>query len=580
MDTSLEINMLDTAIKELPESVNKLTGLNYLEMSGCMGLQHLPSSLFMLPNFVTLKIGGCRQLRESFRRLERSHSACPKLETLHFDTVDLSDEDIQAIIYNFPNLKDLNVAWSLFVSLPARIKESTKLTSLDLRYCVKLEEIPELPSSVEKVDARHCKSLTSKTSNNLWSQVRKEMKRLEVMMPKREIPEWFDHVKKGGFPVFEARGKFPTVALAFVFEQENGNVKRSLPGMPAHWQAVGMYLFIDGEHRRYHNFVVAENHALLCDLRVLFNLEEWEDVGVGIGNDWKTIQVYCETELTLCSWGVYVYKHETNMEDIHFISQDSSSSLVPSLPTISEEEKVRNQKQSLNLPEMYRALHMQIRTLDELGHFVDESPELLETSQMLLRFLEKASRSIMAPREGEGSSGLNIEDEEDEEVDLLSHFIAKITGDDRGNTQEAGPSSEQQYAEELVQEDSSSACGSGKSPEDVEDTSDVNHNIPQPETHTADPTSLAILPIFKKLLCFFCLFCLFVIFPNLKYLNVSANNFVSLLPQILQSIYLTCFDVSCCMELKVTPESTSSVKKVNARLCNSLTSKTSRMLWL
>jgi len=31
------------------------------------------------------------------------------------------------------------------------------------------------------------------------------------MMLKREIPEWFDCVNEGGYPVFEARGKFPAV---------------------------------------------------------------------------------------------------------------------------------------------------------------------------------------------------------------------------------------------------------------------------------------------------------------------------------------------------------------------------------
>lgn len=30
-------------------------------------------------------------------------------------------------------------------------------------------------------------------------------------MLKREIPEWFDCVNEGGYPVFEARGKFPAV---------------------------------------------------------------------------------------------------------------------------------------------------------------------------------------------------------------------------------------------------------------------------------------------------------------------------------------------------------------------------------
>jgi len=41
----------------------------------------------------------------------------------------------------------------------------------------------------------------------------------------------------------------------------------------------------------------------LCDLRGLFKLEESDNVVVRIGNDRKTILVYCETCCTLCSWG-------------------------------------------------------------------------------------------------------------------------------------------------------------------------------------------------------------------------------------------------------------------------------------
>ncbi|KAG4385092.1 hypothetical protein AAZX31_12G025800 [Glycine max] len=442
MDKPLRIQMLYTAIQELPESIKKLTGLNYLHIEGCKGLQHLPSSLFVLPNFVTLRIGGCYLLRESFRRFEGSHSACPKLETLHFGMADLSDEDIHAIIYNFPNLKHLDVSFNHFVSLPAHIKQSTKLTSLDVSYCDKLQEIPELPSTVQKVYASECNSLTPETSNILWSQVRKEIRGLEVRMPKREIPEWFDYVNEGGYPVFKARGKFPAVALAFVF----GDVK-ALPYLSS--MGVHLHLFIEGEHRLCDRFIVVKNQALLCDIRVLFSFEKWEDVGVGIGNDWKTIQVFCETGCnSLRSWGVYVYRHETNMEDIQFLSQHSISSLVRSL-----HEERKKSDQSLKGREMF---HLQMRNNEEMFYCMHK-----QRRRELLLISEKTSRRAMAPREGEGSSGLNIDDKEDKEADSMLELLAEITSDDGEETQEAGPSSEQRY-EGLLDEDSRSACRSGK----------------------------------------------------------------------------------------------------------------------
>ncbi|XP_029127157.1 TMV resistance protein N isoform X2 [Cajanus cajan] len=390
MDKPLKIIMMDTSITDLPESVEKLIGLKLIDMTGCKELRHLPSSLFMLPNFVTLKIGKCHGLRESFRRFQGSHSTCPKLETLDFCDADLSERDLSTIIYNFPNLKDLIVSQNNFVSLPADIIKSTKLASLDVSSCEKLEEISELPSSIEKVDARECNSLTWETSNMLWSQVRKEMKRLHVVMPnpKREIPEWFDYVKEGGYPVFEVRGKFPAVALAFVFGEVVANVNRLL-------SSVHMHLIIDGERKGYRKFSVNENHVLLYDLPNLFGLEERD-----VGNDWKTIMICCKTNLSLCSWGVYAYN-----QGIRFPGQDQVRS---------EEEKVRNKKRSSNILDINRVLCVMMTSLDELGYSTDKSAE---TSQMLLRVLQKELR---ASREEEG---LNVEDKE---VNFVAKFMEMV----------------------------------------------------------------------------------------------------------------------------------------------------------
>jgi len=239
------------------------------------------------------------------------------------------------------------------------------------------------------------------------------MKRLEVAMPKKKIPEWFDHVNEGGIPFFNARKKLSAVALALVFGEVDAKPDREI--MEGRWRTVGMHLFIEGERRRYHNFSVAENHVLLCDLRVLFNLEERGDLGFGVGKDWKSIQVFCETNLSLCSWGVYVYKTETNMEDIKFTSEDPGSSLVWSDDQIiSDMHKIASKKISLNLPEMHREFRIWRTGSRKHGSFKDGSS----------RDLEKASRRVMALREEEGGSGMNIEDEKNEEVDSLLDMLA------------------------------------------------------------------------------------------------------------------------------------------------------------
>jgi Leucine-rich repeat (LRR) protein len=174
MDKPLKIYMINTAIKEFPKSIGNLTGLDYIDMSICKGLKDLSSSFLLLPKLVTLKIDGCSRLGESFQRFKESHSVAnnyPNLEALHFSEANLSYEDVNAIIETFPKLKDLKVSHNGFVALPNCIRRSMHLKSLDVSFCRNLTEVPELPLSIQKIDARHCQSLTLEASNVLWSKV-------------------------------------------------------------------------------------------------------------------------------------------------------------------------------------------------------------------------------------------------------------------------------------------------------------------------------------------------------------------------------------------------------------------------
>ena len=143
----------------------------------------------------------------------------------------------------------------------------------------------------------------------------KEIDRLQVVMPKTEIPEWWDYRNRRGHLTLWARRKFPVVALAFLFDKINS-------------KAVQLHLIIDGEQvdvqrQQFLSFTVVEDHVLLCDLRVLFSDEEWEslDARIGHDNDWKEVQVKCEPDITPVQWGVYVYKPETSTDDISMRSQ-------------------------------------------------------------------------------------------------------------------------------------------------------------------------------------------------------------------------------------------------------------------
>ncbi|TKY67740.1 hypothetical protein E2542_SST10635 [Spatholobus suberectus] len=98
----------------------------------------------------------------------------------------------------------------------------------------------------------------------------------------------------------------------------------------------------------------------------------------------------------------------------------------------------------------------------------------------------------MAPIEEEGTPGLNIDDKE---VKATLAWIADIINGDGEKSQEPSPSNDMRNIQ-------AQQAGREKSAEDVEDAYDLKHNIPQTDTHTADPACLAILSILKKLLCF------------------------------------------------------------------------------
>ncbi|KAI4345097.1 hypothetical protein L6164_012259 [Bauhinia variegata] len=73
----------------------------------------------------------------------------------------------------------------------------------------------------QRILARNCKSLTSESSSILWSQAFKEVHRLQVRMPAKKFPVWFDHNNKGETLSFWFRQKFPIVAAAFSFRNLN-----------------------------------------------------------------------------------------------------------------------------------------------------------------------------------------------------------------------------------------------------------------------------------------------------------------------------------------------------------------------
>ncbi|MED6184887.1 hypothetical protein PIB30_051816 [Stylosanthes scabra] len=378
MDKPLKINLVNSAIEEFPDSVGNLTGLEHIDISNSKRLRYLPSSFLKLPKLFTLTIEGCSVLGKSFQRF-KGHSS-PNIRRLNFSDANLSDEDFHPIIQVLQNLEDINVSHNDFTSFPNCIKGSLHIKSIDVSYCKSLKVIPELPSSIQKLDARYCLSLSSKSSTMLLSKILQETQRLEVVMPKMKIRSLFDYNCKKDNPLFWVRRKFPVIALALTFGRATGkDIDKTLMESLEYWPqgdslksyTVGLNLFIGGQQifrkgSKYFN--VGEDHVLICDLRALFNDEEWHDLDAYVGDDWKAIHVVCESTLTLNHWGVHVYKRETNMDDISFKHHPNfklSTELVPERSPEEFQQRIRQVVDNLHPTETFGNKYLPLAGLEE-----------------------------------------------------------------------------------------------------------------------------------------------------------------------------------------------------------------------
>ena len=187
------------AIKELPSSIVCFTGLAFFEIDDCKNLTHLPSSLQLQPlnilghercsKVVKLptKVRDERESMLSVVSTEESEissstklfaspppanpcifdDGCssigfPALQLLYLNKCTrLVKPEFFMTLNCFSGLDRLVLLKSDIVRLPACIKRFVRLRDLCVRDCKQLKEIPELPPSIEYIEADGCVSLES-----------------------------------------------------------------------------------------------------------------------------------------------------------------------------------------------------------------------------------------------------------------------------------------------------------------------------------------------------------------------------------------------------------------------------------
>ncbi|RDX98860.1 Disease resistance protein RML1B, partial [Mucuna pruriens] len=161
-----------TQLKELPD-FSKARNLTEIGLRSCEGLVSVHPSVFSLKKLEKLDLGGCISLTslrsqvhlESLRYL--SLYGCKELKDFSVTSKNMIKLNLELTgIKELPSsiglqekLENLHLANTYIEKLPASIKNLTRLRHLDLRNCSELRTLPELPPSLEILDARGCVSL-------------------------------------------------------------------------------------------------------------------------------------------------------------------------------------------------------------------------------------------------------------------------------------------------------------------------------------------------------------------------------------------------------------------------------------
>ncbi|KAK8272406.1 hypothetical protein V6Z12_D11G329600 [Gossypium hirsutum] len=141
-----ELDLSETALKELPSSIGNLIGLKDLNMNNCKSLVFLPDSFCKLKSLERFYLKGCS-------RLEIFPEIIDTMKMLY--ELDLSEtalKELPSSIGNLIGLKDLNMNnCKNLVFLPDNFYKLKSLKRFYLKGCSRLEIFPEIMDTMERL---------------------------------------------------------------------------------------------------------------------------------------------------------------------------------------------------------------------------------------------------------------------------------------------------------------------------------------------------------------------------------------------------------------------------------------------
>ena len=159
MEHSKGLSLRESAITELPSSM-------CLYLSNCENLETLPNSIGMtcVNRLVVRDCPKLHKLPDSLRSMQ--------LKQLDVSGCNLMAGAIPDDLWCLFSLVDLNVSGNNIDCIPGGIIRLSRLRTLTMNNCLMLKEIPELPSSLRRIEAYGCpplETLSSDAKHPLWS---------------------------------------------------------------------------------------------------------------------------------------------------------------------------------------------------------------------------------------------------------------------------------------------------------------------------------------------------------------------------------------------------------------------------
>ncbi|MED6106652.1 hypothetical protein PIB30_006277 [Stylosanthes scabra] len=176
-------------LKEFPD-LSRAINLEILDLKYCLLLTRVHPSIFSLNKLETLDLSWCSSLTKletnahftSLRYLSLYH--CKRLNKFsvtseNMTEVDLRHTSIRELPLSFgcqSKLEKLHLANSEIKWMPDSLKLLTSLKYLDISDCKNLQTLPELPLSIETLDAENCTSLKTVFFPNISQQLKENKK--------------------------------------------------------------------------------------------------------------------------------------------------------------------------------------------------------------------------------------------------------------------------------------------------------------------------------------------------------------------------------------------------------------------